>query len=229
MNVPVFSNAIKDESLAGILSEVRQERTRKEFSDQENRTPITEHFNAEAIQAEKQVEPTPSAPDVKEKPFMAYDEQAEMFVESFDGLQSIGLSALAKKITFTSDEKKMLKDVKKKRVVNKKSLTEAENLLFEKWIMYKDLEENLELDDKQRKFLTKPLAKLLEKSQTEMKPEHALMIAGFTIAASKVSMLIAYKSDVSDMGNAYEYQKALDVIKEHQKTDVKPNKKQENE
>lgn len=204
MQVPIFQDAIQDNSLADLMAEVKAENVRKDFSQVQERE-IPEGFDREAIEEEERPEHEEveefrqAPPPAIKKPFMPYDEQAEMLVTAFDSIQQLSLPALAKKINFTPEEKKDLKSIKRKRQIDKQSLTDEEKLLFEKWVMLKDFEDELPFTDKEIKFLVNPLAKLLEQQQAEMKPGQALMVAAATISLPRVAMFMALKYDISEM------------------------------
>ncbi len=122
------------------------------------------------------------------------------------------MPALAKKTTFTVDEKKALKSVRRKWKFDKNSLSPDEKLLFEKWVLLKEFEDELPFSDKEIKFLVNPLAKLLEQQQAEMKPGQALIVAAATVTLPRVAAFIALRSDMSEIGNTIDKNepKALD-------------------
>ncbi|MDD4699207.1 MAG: hypothetical protein PHV07_02980 [Oscillospiraceae bacterium] len=201
MKVPIFADAIEDSSLSELLNEVKSENNYKSF-DQARERVIPEGFDKEMIAEEEKTESLPEKVEEKplvKKPFMPYNEQAEMLVTALDSVQQLSLPALAKKMSFTTEEKRELKRIRRKRKIDKNDLTGEEKLLFEKWVMIKDFEEELPFTQKEIKFLSDPLARMLEQSQAEMKPGMALMVAAATVSLPRVAMLFALKSDLSEL------------------------------
>lgn len=205
MRVPIFDDVVKDnESLSDLLNEVRQSTPRKEFSQQQQ-AEIPPDFDKNKIEEErKAAEPEPEKPTEPQKPFMPYEEQAEMIVCAFDGIQQIAMPAIAKRQAFNREERKALKLVIKKRKIDAKSLTPEEILIFEKWVMIKEFEDDLEFSEKERKFLINPLSKLLETQHSNMSPGLALIIAAATVTLPRVGAFIALRSDINEIGNVFE-------------------------
>jgi hypothetical protein len=89
MKTPIFADAIEDNSLIDLLNEVQQEKPRKEFNQEAENKTIPDDFDAAAIEQEQhdqeqeqhEIEEANRRPDPPaKKPFMPYDEQAEMLV-----------------------------------------------------------------------------------------------------------------------------------------------------
>jgi hypothetical protein len=213
MKVPVklFSDVHEDKSLNDVIKELESEKTKKIFTQEKEEIPPD--FDQEKI---KELDPDPEPepeeietfskddpPAKKEKPFMPYDEQAEMLVTAFDSIQQISLPYLAKKQNFTAEERKKVKIVIKKRRSGT-ALEPEEKLLFEKWIMIKDFEDELPFSEKETKFLINPLAKILEHSHSKLSPGYALIAAAATVTLPRVAMMISLKSDLSDLSGSIE-------------------------
>jgi hypothetical protein len=222
MKTPIFEDAIADNALKDLLNEVKSANVRKEFNGAPKERIITNDFSREQIENEEKENEVkedikPEAPEVMEpkvkKPFMPYDEQAEMLVVAFDSIQQLSLPALAKKVNLSSEEKTAIKKVLRKRKFDKHSLSKEENLLFDKWAMIKEFEDELPFSEKEIKFLVNPLAKLLEQQQAEMKPGMALMVAAATVTLPRVAMFIALKSDMSEIGNSLEKETPSEAVK----------------
>lgn len=106
-----------------------------------------------------------------------YEEQAEMSIALFDGLQVITLPWLYQKSMFTRKELLQIKKLKEKKKFPEVELTEEDLKLEEKYHTYKELADAVPLNEKEIEMIKGPLAKVFSKYNIQIGPEFILLSA----------------------------------------------------
>jgi hypothetical protein len=116
----------------------------------------------------------PSKPRLSES---EYEEQAEMSIALFDGLQTLTLPWLYQKSMFTRKELEQLKALNEKKRQPEVELTEEDLKLEEKYRTYKELCDEVPYKEKEIEMLKSPLAKVFSKYNIQLGPEFMLFTA----------------------------------------------------
>lgn len=130
------------------------------------------------------------------QPVLDYEEQADLLVTLSDSVQQLAFSKVAEKRFFTPDERKAIRDIKRKQR-QKEALTPDEQKLYDDWKMYLEYKELLPYEEKEAEMLRKPLAKLLEQQQSNLDPKTALLLAALMIAAPRFASMKALQDDLN--------------------------------
>jgi hypothetical protein len=127
-----------------------------------------------------QPQPQPEQPQKPQKPRLSeseYEEQAEMSIALFDGLQTLTLPWLYQKSMFSKKEREQLKELNEKRKKPEVELTEEDLKLEEKYRTYKELSDNVPYTEKEIELMKTPLAKVFSKYNIQLGPEFMLFTA----------------------------------------------------
>lgn len=116
----------------------------------------------------------PSKPRLSES---EYEQQAEMTIMVFDGLQSLTLPWLYQRSMFTKEERKKLKELNEKKKKPEVELTEEDLKLEEKYATYKELCDAVPYTEKEVETLKGPLAKVFSKYNVQLGPEALFLSA----------------------------------------------------
>lgn len=130
------------------------------------------------------------------QPVLDYEEQADLLVTLSDSVQQLAFSKMAEKRYFTADERKAVREIKRKMRANE-VLTDDEKHLYEEWKMYLEFKDLLPYEEKEAEMLRKPLAKVLEMQQANLDPKTALLLAAAMVAAPRIASMVALKSDLN--------------------------------
>lgn len=191
------NNSNDDELLKDLLkdTEIKQPNVIEKDTniDSSNFEPAKQEIEEKPEVELEKTEPKP------EKPWMPYKEQAEMFVDALDGFQQLSLNFVAKRSILSKSDLAELRKIRRKRKQDKNSLTVEERELFETWILYKEFEEDIPFTEIEQKYLSKPMARIIEYSEKKMNPWTALMMAAFITMMPRVGALFALKSDVLEI------------------------------
>lgn len=130
------------------------------------------------------------------QPVLDYEEQADLLVTLSDSVQQLAFSKAAERRYFTADERKIIREIKRKQRSNE-SITEEEKQLYEDWKKYLEFKDLLPYDNKEYEMLRKPLARVLEQQQANLDPKTALLLAALMVAAPRFASMVALKSDLN--------------------------------
>ena len=131
------------------------------------------------------------------KPVLDYEEQAELLVTLSDSMQQLAFAKVAEKRFFSNEERKAIRDIKRRKRNNEGGITAEEERLYADWIKYIEYRELLPYEDKEAEMLRKPLAKLLEQHQSNLDPKTALLLAALMVAAPRFAAMKALQDDLS--------------------------------
>ncbi len=138
-------------------------------------------------------EPTPepiAAPKTEvELPKLSFSEQketAKMVVATYDAIQTLSFPYLYKKSLFSKKELKQLQDIKVSlRQNGVASLTEKEQILYDKYTTLEDLSDSVGFTEEEANLIIEPLAKVFQKYNISLGPELVLIGALMTISAPR--------------------------------------------
>lgn len=211
MKTPIFTDVIIDSNSAQLTEAVRtplvpeESVTATAAVDTAELPPqfaaaIREQEAQEAIDAAQQaqqevIEQAQQAQIVK--PVLDYEEQAELLVTLSDSMQQLAFAKVAEKRFFSSEERKAIRDIKRRKRNNEGGITAEEERLYADWIKYIEYRELLPYEDKEAEMLRKPLAKLLEQQQSNLDPKTALLLAALMVAAPRFAAMKALQDDLS--------------------------------
>lgn len=211
MKTPIFTDVIIDSNSAQLTEAVRTPLVPEEpvtataGVDTAELPPqfaaaIREQEAQEAIDAAQQaqqeaIEQAQQAQIVK--PVLDYEEQAELLVTLSDSMQQLAFAKVAEKRFFSNEERKAIRDIKRRKRNNEGGITAEEERLYADWIKYIEYRELLPYEDKEAEMLRKPLAKLLEQQQSNLDPKTALLLAALMVAAPRFAAMKALQDDLS--------------------------------
>ena len=211
MKTPIFTDVIIDSNSAQLTEAVRTPLVPEEpvaataAVDTAELPPqfaaaIREQEAQEAIDAAQQaqqeaIEQAQQAQIVK--PVLDYEEQAELLVTLSDSMQQLAFAKVAEKRFFSNEERKAIRDIKRRKRNNEGGITAEEERLYADWIKYIEYRELLPYEDKEAEMLRKPLAKLLEQQQSNLDPKTALLLAALMVAAPRFAAMKALQDDLS--------------------------------
>lgn len=211
MNTPIFTDVIIDSNSAQLTEAVRTPLVPEEPVtatapvDTAELPPqfaaaIREQEAQEAIEAAQQaqqeaIEQSQQAQIVK--PVLDYEEQAELLVTLSDSMQQLAFAKVAEKRFFSNEERKAIRDIKRRKRNNEGGITAEEERLYADWIKYIEYRELLPYEDKEAEMLRKPLAKLLEQHQSNLDPKTALLLAALMVAAPRFAAMKALQDDLN--------------------------------
>lgn len=144
-----------------------------------NEEPPKAQVNPSDFQPNPEPQPEPQ-PQKTQKPRLSeseYEEQAEMTIALFDGLQTLTLPWLYQKSMFTKKELEQLKEINKKYQEKVTELTEEDLILQEKYRTYKELCDEVPYKEKEIDLMKSPLAKVFSKYNIQLGPEFMLLTA----------------------------------------------------
>ena len=211
MKTPIFTDVIIDSNSAQLTEAVRTPLVPEEpvaataAVDTAELPPqfaaaIREQEAQEAIDAAQQaqqeaIEQAQQAQIVK--PVLDYEEQAELLVTLSDSMQQLAFAKVAEKRFFSNEERKAIRDIKRRKRNNEGGITAEEERLYADWIKYIEYRELLPYEDKEAEMLRKPLAKLLEQQQSNLDPKTALLLAALMVAAPRFAAMKALQDDLT--------------------------------
>lgn len=214
MKTPIFTDVIIDSNSAQLTEAVRTPLVPEEpvtataGVDTAELPPqfaaaIREQEAQEAIEAAQQAqqEAIEQAQQAQQaqivKPVLDYEEQAELLVTLSDSMQQLAFAKVAEKRFFSNEERKAIRDIKRRKRNNEGGITAEEERLYADWIKYIEYRELLPYEDKEAEMLRKPLAKLLEQQQSNLDPKTALLLAALMVAAPRFAAMKALQDDLS--------------------------------
>lgn len=211
MKTPIFTDVIIDSNSAQLTEAVRTPLVPEEPVTATNAVDtaelppqfaaaIREQEAQEAIEQAQQaqqeaIEQAQQAQIVK--PVLDYEEQAELLVTLSDSMQQLAFAKVAEKRFFSNEERKAIRDIKRRKRNNEGGITAEEERLYADWIKYIEYRELLPYEDKEAEMLRKPLAKLLEQHQSNLDPKTALLLAALMVAAPRFAAMKALQDDLT--------------------------------
>lgn len=164
--------------LIDILKEPTEPKN-EDFIELENPAEKNANININDFELPPQPQPQVEVP-VTAKPRLSeseYEEQAEMAIALFDGIQTLTLPWLYQKSMFTRKEMDQLKSLKEKKKQPEVELTEEDLILEEKYRTYKELCDAVPYTEKEIQLIKNPLAKVFSKYNIQLGPEFMLITA----------------------------------------------------
>lgn len=152
--------------------------TKKDFTDideLDTKVPNPSDFELPPPQPiQEPVNIPPKKPRLSES---EYEEQAEMSIALFDGLQTLTLPWLYQKSMFTRKELQQLKIIQNKKKLPEVELSEEDLILEEKYRTYKEIADAVPYEEKEIELMKNSLAKVFSKYNIQLGPEFLFITA----------------------------------------------------
>lgn len=133
-------------------------------------------------------------PQVQVKPRLTekeYEDQAELTIAMFDGIQTLTLPWLYQKSIFTKEELKQLKDLNERYKKPEVELSESDQKLMNRYVEYKQLCDQVPFTPQEVDLLKTPLAKVYSKYNIQLGPEFMLLGALATVMTPRLMPLFS--------------------------------------
>lgn len=133
-------------------------------------------------------------PQVQVKPRLTekeYEDQAELTIALFDGIQTLTLPWLYQKSIFTKEELAKLKDLNERYKQPEVDLSEEDQKLLNRYIEYKQLCDQVPFTRQEVDLIKTPLAKVYSKYNIQIGPEFMLLGALATVMTPRLLPLFS--------------------------------------